>query len=551
MTKIIVVGHEFSNYQIIEKLLHTCGMASALPSKRESMSAIEIDAALSKVNIGVPNQKALSDGHVLRQLQVSPIWNGLAMDLFLGNINQSLWGWADSQALPLLNYWRDMDESVYFALVYEQPHSILINNQRILDQDSIERKLQEWVDYNESLLQFYLNNQNRCLLVHSRQARLSSSSYVRQLHLHIEAPWPELSKDKEITDAWGGDNTAIQMVREKDWQLESTQLNQLDEQSNLAYFLADFMIKSHPKAIQLYEELQAIANLPLHETEHLQASNHTASIAWQEMVQKNQLLDKQIITNQQQEKKLDKLEDISIENELLLQQLHSTQEELERIYLNRQQVEVKLNFVSLEKQEILHKNNELEQIKRKDDEAIQKLEIIQLNLEQEKNNLEKIKIHLEEQQSKLKQEKIIQLNEKEKENNLLLEQLHYVQEELERLFLENQRLNSDPIYYGAAERVRNQLDYRLGAAMIQGSKSISGWLSMPFALMKENKKTTPNEVDLPPISLYQDAHEAEKIQNHLSYRLGKTWLKNRRTLLGWLSMPWALNKTIKEFRKKK
>ena len=34
------------------------------------------------------------------------------------------------------------------------------------------------------------------------------------------------------------------------------------------------------------------------------------------------LNNKQIITNQQQEKKLDKLEDISIENELLLQKLH-------------------------------------------------------------------------------------------------------------------------------------------------------------------------------------------------------------------------------------
>lgn len=457
MAKILIVGHPNSGYQTIEHLLHASGMEQALPSKRERMSPLEIDAALLKAHQEAPGAKALLLGDKIanRQLPVGTVWHGLAMDLFLGNIDQSLWGWADSKAISLLNYWRDMDDSMHFALIYDRPHSILLNSQEASDSNSIEQKLQEWISYNESLLHFYLRNQDRCLLMHSQQAKSSVGSYVQQIQLHIEAPWRDLPNHEPTADA-SKEQATIKLNHDIDSSFEHILPSLHNEQNHLAGFLADFIINTNQEAIQLYEELQAVANLPLHAASHTQADYHAASMAWQAMMQQHQQLKKQ-------------------ENDL---------------------------------KEYSKEKNRLEQ----DNKASQ--------------------------------------SEQEKDNQLLLEQLHHVQEELERLFLENKRLTARPEYYGAAERVRNQLDYRLGATMIQNGKSLGGWISMPAALIKESRKPQQNTADLPPVSLYHDASEAEKMHKHLSYQLGQTLLKHSRNPLRWFTLPWAINKTVKEFRKK-
>jgi hypothetical protein len=105
-----------------------------------------------------------------------------------------------------------------------------------------------------------------------------------------------------------------------------------------------------------------------------------------------------------------------------------------------------------------------------------------------------------------------------------------VQEELERHFLENSKLKAAQksqahVHYGAANRIKQQLSYRLGATMIRQSRSIGGWLNMPFALSAETKRFKQDQAaskdqQLPPIAQYRDAHEAELIKQHLSYRLG-------------------------------
>ena len=147
----------------------------------------------------------------------------------------------------------------------------------------------------------------------------------------------------------------------------------------------------------------------------------------------------------------------------------------------------------------------------------------------------------------------------EKENELLLTQLHKVQEELERHYLENSKLKATQkpqpqAYYGAADRVKQQLSYRLGATMIRQSRSIGGWLNMPFALRAEAKRYTQDQaanksLQLPPITQYRDAHEAELIKQHLSYRLGACLVANTKTLGGRISLPWSLYAEVMAFRK--
>ena len=53
---------------------------------------------------------------------------------------------------------------------------------------------------------------------------------------------------------------------------------------------------------------------------------------------------------------------------------------------------------------------------------------------------------------------------------------------------------------------------------------------------------------LPPIHTYRDAHEAERVKQHLSYRLGSTLLQHGKSPLGWLKLPFALQRQVREFR---
>lgn len=158
---------------------------------------------------------------------------------------------------------------------------------------------------------------------------------------------------------------------------------------------------------------------------------------------------------------------------------------------------------------------------------------------------------------------LARLQETEEENVLLLTQLHTVQEALElrpkmgaSSGIAGVKAKSRPqssVLTGAAERVKQQLSYRLGNTLIQQSRSIGGILSLPMALARqvreyEQDKKSRAGKKMPPIESYLDAAEAEKVREHLSFRLGKTLVENSRTPLGWIRMPFAMQKEIKAFK---
>jgi hypothetical protein len=153
------------------------------------------------------------------------------------------------------------------------------------------------------------------------------------------------------------------------------------------------------------------------------------------------------------------------------------------------------------------------------------------------------------------------------ERDQLISQLHQVQEALERYYLEIGRLKQaapvqtpstaapQPVaaHFGAAERVKSQLSYRLGNTMITCSRSAGGWLLMPFALSRvalqfHGERPEREARRLPPIHQYRDAHMAEQVKGHLSYRLGHAMVHNARSPLGWMAMPAALLRQVREFR---
>lgn len=90
---------------------------------------------------------------------------------------------------------------------------------------------------------------------------------------------------------------------------------------------------------------------------------------------------------------------------------------------------------------------------------------------------------------------------------------------------------------GAGLRIKNQLSYKLGLAMIENSRNFKGYLRMPFVLSyikdkhKEEKEKYEqaikqnSDLKLPKLEDYKDYEEALKLKEHLSYKLGQTLIK--------------------------
>ena len=650
MKKIIITGHPQSGLEQIESLLLSAGMAAALPSQDKQLTAQEITTILCKAHGVVPLAQIQGD-QTLAQIEVAPVWQGMVLDLMLANLQHPLWGWADPHSIQLLEYWKAQDPQVVFVLVYDAPHTALTRlslEDAAAPAEVLQQRLQTWVAYNSALLQFYLRNPQRCVLVHASEAEPSAQRYVQLINSRIDAPLQLSTPDQEPqllhpTDSAANEKSAVTAApAAPEHSTLLTQPVQNFTNSQQAHMLLAQLLETYPQAQTLYEELQAAATLPRNNPQMLGWNGDAQSrfAAWQEFVQLHQLsrashaelLKKQeqftqaqqaleadfskikalLATEQSRKNELQVLlqqssqkhQESTEENELLLTQLHQVQEELERHYLDGQKLKQSLEVAQAQAKQLptvqaelkktqetlkitQDKANELPKIQEKLKEIQTALQTAQaqakqlptvqaelkktqetLKITQDKaNELPKVQEKLKEAQAALQaaktQKAAAPSQELKEENELLLLQLHQVQEELERYYLENQKLKIGSAhkpkaeardYYGAADRIKRQLSYRLGSVMIEKSRTLGGWLSMPFALQAEAKRFHQEKAarkggKLPPIAHYRDAHEAERVKQHLSYRLGSTLVQRSGSLGGWLSMPCALRAQVKEFQK--
>lgn len=571
MNKIIVVGHPQSGLERVEELLLACGMAQALPSRREGFTPMQISETLVKVHGAVPVQHVRTASE-LQQIAVAPVWQGLALDLMLANMEQPLWGWADPQAAYLLDYWKTQDPQTMFVLVYDAPQSALIRHtiERLeTDPEELQVKVDNWMAYNAALLNFHLRNTDRSLLVHAEQVQTSVPYYLQQLSARIDTALqlPGVSTTQQSTTC--GSTQSVSNAEEAIPMPEQQTGAQTGLQdSALAQWLVRQLMEEYPEAAELHAQLQAAASMPL----RTQQSGQALSLAKGDLQSKHlyqawTAFVAQQVAVQQSAACVLQLEKTLHNKEQQLLHSHSQIEQLHEACLAAQQREqeglVNGNLIALQNSK-------------------QENELLIVQLHQVQEALEKQHLHIQEQAKKLTDLQVLRETQTEipqkhmfeqasnnpafiglrEENELLLIQLQQVQEELERYYLENRQLKQGALvtqtkaYYGAADRVKQQLSYRLGSTMIVQSRSLGGWLRMPFALRAEARSFRQDQAargnkKLPAITLYCDLHEAEKVKQHLSYRLGARMIANSKTLSGWISMPWALLSEVKGFQNKR
>ena len=316
--------------------------------------------------------------------------------------------------------------------------------------------------------------------------------------------------------------------------------------------IIDFFIQklqeNHKNDMQEFIEMQNVADIPLIEDDksEIEIEYLLKQAVHQEMIlaslkneisqhqrmleqanQESMQLKKQALESKENysrdEKNLkEQLQNFKKDNNLIANQLYHAQKELEEYYLSNQQNEKALKIANQEMQSI---TKVIEEYKKQTEQV--KLVINQLHQAQE----ELEKLYLENQLLKSNNDHNNNLQE---ENDLLIAQLHQIQGELEKYYLENQHLkanqpiNNNPLY-GAADRIKQDLPYRLGSLMIHSSKSFKSLIILPFSLRKEYLNFKNSQKELPPIEAYKDVHEIEKVKKHLSYKLGNTLIHGIKT----------------------
>lgn len=453
MNKIVIVGHPTSGSEEVLALLQKCGMAAALPSRREGLLPHAITATLCKAH-KLPPLESVTDETGFAQIEASPVWQGMALDLMLGNLEQPLWGWADPQTIYALDYWEELDPQLTFVLVYDEPHRVLMdavrgqNGSDMPSGQDLHRLLDNWIAYNGALLRFHLRHTGRSLLVHSQQVHRATDRYVEQLQPLLDAPL--LSSEAAALPSPSEESQPSALVPlAQDLGLalsaagaEPAQAVALLHADPAERYLLDDVLEHYPAVMQLYAELQSVANLPLDAPPR--EAESVAAAAWEALLRQRSFVSQvmvrlhgevrrtsdEISRSRQASKQLqvqaasqaEKLRSAGEDNALLVTQLHKVQEELERHYLGLKEMEL---------------------AKEGADKALALLRA----------------------EAKQAEERAGKLRSTGKENEFLLAELHRANEELERFYLrlaatEREKVGTDQAF-GDARREIDALKFQL------------------------------------------------------------------------------------------
>ena len=555
MKKIIIVGHNQENNEKLETLFQHFGMKKALPSRREGLTPIQVGELLSKaIKSQTPQIQEIDEEELSKKLpahiskrrlkknlkkqqntQVASalpksMWDYIPMDLMIANIDSEFWGWADKNALENLEYWKNLDPSIYFVLTYDQPQSLLIELEHFesssnIDKVAILEKFNDWTSYNTKILDFLEKNPERVILVNNE--RIYQKNMMKLVYSQV----------------------APSSLNNTDVIIGSDSFTQKKNLSPLFKIISNKILKTSSEVMDIYNQLQSKSHFPyLDEIDDIDNLDSLIDI-WKENIENRNLLK-------------EKINVINLENELLLSQLHRIQEDFSS----------HIDKLSLEKSELLKEYNKIKNDKEKLQQEYtnnnQSLTKIKIELEAKLNlsSSEKLSIQKEKEEilNHYKREKtnlenaIHEIERKLKnslqDNDIILYQLHSAQEELFKLHLG--KTEQKKKLYGAVDRFKDKLDYRIGSVLVKNSSSIIGLLKMPFSLWEEyslykEDKKIKEKLNLPNIEQYEDFHEVEKIKRHLSYKLGCVFLRNIKTPIGWIRLPFSMIKEVQAFRKQR
>lgn len=357
------------------------------------------------------------------EIAIGRLWEQLAGDLLLANMELPLWGWHCRDSLKLLNFWHQFDTSIVFVLVCCTPTQAVLrllqnaaNTAAEVSMEDVRTSLEEWQKQHQEMLDFYLSHADRTLLINGNDAvknpqkmlELLASKWQIANHLNVSAVTSQTSEP--LTD-------------------------------NLTMLLAEQLVfKADMSFDTMFEELESALH-PLSE----------AAPSDQTQVQRVGGLNISL-------KLFQRLASLCNESKLQLTSLKELDEEFKQFKakannnvasLGKKVTDLQNNLEEKTKAEVKLSKRSNEQLAQLN-AAHQQINTLEMQLSEAKKTITREKADLE---LVLKDE----VKDLKQENELLLLQLHQVQEELERYFFDYQKVQKEK---GAlVDRWQNMLNH--------------------------------------------------------------------------------------------
>ncbi|WP_079754665.1 glycosyltransferase family 8 protein [Campylobacter coli] len=186
-------------------------------------------------------------------------------------------------------------------------------------------------------------------------------------------------------------------------------------------------------------------------------------------------------------------------------------------------------------------------------------------LTNEKDLLQNEKIRLQNSLNSIPTKKAnLEIQNLEQDINLKKFKIYQIQKDLGEKFVQNISVNFINTNCAKA-RIHSHLSYKLGQAMIVNSKSLLGYIRMPFVLSyirdkhKQEQKIYQEKIKkdpslkLPPLESYPDYKEALKEKECFTYKLGEALIRANNNWYGggYIKLWFEIRKLKKEFKKDK
>ncbi|HAA44939.1 MAG: ATPase-like protein [Halomonas sp. 54_146] len=432
------------------------------------------------------------------------LWENVANNLLLANLDKPCWGWHDADSIWAMAFWAEQEPNTHFLLVATRPEVALAQRLQEAKEESeldIPALLTHWQHHHQRLLDFYLANPERCLVVDAEQAQQHPQALAQLLAHRWQLPLDAHGISEPTTAPSQPDALALYLAQQL---IEQHLLTQQDKGFQTLH--AELQAAQHPlvnnppepvqaaslEAIVLHyqqlnnqqqndqrqlasdaqqietltQQIETLAQQRNSQQDEIEAFTKKTDQLSQQLQQAQQALSAAEQQHQiEQSKQQQELDDLKQESELLLLQLHQVQEELESTFLKHQQLESQYQTLQgqqthsqqqlaqaqerLKQTEQQHQQKSAAQSQQLDaaKKEIQALTQRGQNLSQQLKQAEQQRKQAEQQRDAAKQNETTQrqqqaeLEDIKQESELLLLQLHQVQEELEHYFLEYQKLN--------------------------------------------------------------------------------------------------------------
>lgn len=323
MSIIVQAGHNSSTSNLLMQILYERGLSRPADSYTHKMTPQLVSETLYKV-LARENQ---SSSH-------EKMTDNVMTDFLLANLDSENWGWESSKNVYALDHWLKLEESVGFILVFDHPKTIFESSSiNTLTVESLNQRIEDWVKYNESLLEFYEKNQDNSILIEGDSALSNTAGLKEQVK--------RIASTLELKSSWqvASINTAI------------TKKQSANSRYNILIgLIAEEVLTNYPEVITLFNKLLSKASIKgsdsIFKTKRIGVDKLVVSLNTIGLEQERVLsIEKEAqlkyenleraLREQQSESKKHSDNAVLQSNQVIVEHLLQTQEELERLYQER------------------------------------------------------------------------------------------------------------------------------------------------------------------------------------------------------------------------